>query len=109
MNVPIKTTNVNFNQGIDFTHHRVPFKALSNSLRSTAGEVGANSNNKTNTLAHWDDVKPIDPEGFATLTGVNKNFVEAYLNDERRKIFMSICIEYILYMYISAVILLIFC
>jgi hypothetical protein len=85
--VPIKTTAANFDQSIDFTHHRVPFKALSNNLRSAAGEVGSNSNNRTSTLAHWDDVKPINPDGFAKLTNINSKFVESFLLHERGKIF----------------------
>ena len=85
-NVPVKKNNV-ADPTIEFVHHRGPFPALSNKLRTAAGEKPANvANNSTNSLNHWDDVKTLNPAGFARLTGLDSGFVQSYLQHHRAEI-----------------------
>jgi hypothetical protein len=86
-NVPVKKINV-ADPTIEFVHHRGPFPALSNKLRTAAGETPRNTaNNSTNSMKHWDDVKTLNPTGFANLTGLDPGFVESYLVHHRSEIF----------------------
>ena len=85
-NVPVKKINVT-DPTIEFVHHRGPFPALSTKLRTAAGEKAANAaNNSTNSMRHWDDVKTLNPAGFASLTGLDSGFVESYLQHHRAEI-----------------------